>query len=119
MIGRALCQYRVLEKIGAGGMAEVYRATDTRLGREVALKVLPAGTLADESARRADDRVPITAQLIDVASERHLWAEGYERDLCDVLALQSGIAEERARSSGRSAGARVAPAAPAGGLHDG
>ena len=42
MIGRTLAQYRVTASIGAGGMGEVYRATDTRLGRDVAIKVLPA-----------------------------------------------------------------------------
>ncbi|HKM91663.1 MAG TPA: serine/threonine-protein kinase [Candidatus Acidoferrales bacterium] len=56
MIGRSIAQYRVTARIGAGGMGEVYRATDTNLGREVALKVLP-GEMADperpERFRRA------------------------------------------------------------------
>jgi serine/threonine-protein kinase len=52
MIGQTLAQYRILEQIGAGGMGVVYRARDERLQRDVAVKVLPAGTLADEAARR-------------------------------------------------------------------
>ena len=52
MIGQVLGHYRVEEKIGVGGMGEVFRAHDQRLERDVAVKVLPAHTLDDKTVRR-------------------------------------------------------------------
>jgi eukaryotic-like serine/threonine-protein kinase len=62
--GTKLGPYEILSPIGAGGMGEVYRARDPRLGREVAVKVLPAGCSADsDRLRRFEQEAKATAAL--------------------------------------------------------
>jgi eukaryotic-like serine/threonine-protein kinase len=56
VIGARLGQYQILTPLGAGGMGEVYRATDTTLGRDVAIKVLPQRLAADDTARQRFER---------------------------------------------------------------
>ncbi len=52
MLNQTLSHYRIVEQIGAGGMGVVYRARDEQLERDVAIKVLPPGALADDLARK-------------------------------------------------------------------
>jgi adenylate cyclase len=59
------------------------------VGRE-----LNAGSLIEGSVRKAGNKVRITAQLIDTSTEGHLWAQNYDRQLDDVFAIQSEIAEK-------------------------
>jgi len=56
-------------------------------------KELNVDALIEGSVLRAGNRVRITAQLIQGSTDRHLWAESYERDLGDILALQSEVAQ--------------------------
>jgi eukaryotic-like serine/threonine-protein kinase len=63
-VGRTLGSYEILEMLGAGGMGEVYRARDTSLGREVALKLLPQDVSSDpELVRRLQREARILASL--------------------------------------------------------
>src|SRR4029434_7935377 len=64
MIGASLNQYRLTAKLGAGGMGEVFRARDTRLNRDVAVKVLPKDFVADpDRMRRFEQEAKTLAAL--------------------------------------------------------
>jgi eukaryotic-like serine/threonine-protein kinase len=69
--GARLAQYEILEAIGAGGMGEVYRAHDLRLGRDVAVKVLPAH-LTDDPDMRA--RFELEARAVAAISHPNIMA---------------------------------------------
>jgi TolB-like protein/DNA-binding winged helix-turn-helix (wHTH) protein len=62
------------------------------IARELKVDAVVEGTV-----QRSGERVRITAQLLDARTDRHLWANAYERDLRDVLALQSDVAQAVAR----------------------
>ena len=66
MIGKNIAHYRVTEMLGKGGMGVVYRATDTKLGRDVALKVLP-----EVFARDADRMARFKREAQVLASLNH------------------------------------------------
>lgn len=63
------------------------------IGRELDVRYIVEG-----SVRRINDHVRITVQLIDAATDAHLWARNYDRQLVDVFATQSEVAREIARS---------------------
>jgi TolB-like protein/DNA-binding winged helix-turn-helix (wHTH) protein/cytochrome c-type biogenesis protein CcmH/NrfG len=62
------------------------------IARELNVDAIVEGTV-----RRSGNRVRVTANLLDANADRHLWAESYERDLGDVLTLQSALAQAVAR----------------------
>src|SRR5271170_6853319 len=64
-LGDRLGSYEILAALGAGGMGEVYRAKDTKLGRQVAIKVLPGHLAADSSARERLRREAVAAAALD------------------------------------------------------
>ncbi|HNT76024.1 MAG TPA: protein kinase, partial [Anaerolineae bacterium] len=65
LIGRTLGQYQVVASIGQGGMGAVYRAHDTRLDREVAVKVLPPELARDQEFVERFEREAHTAAALD------------------------------------------------------
>ena len=69
MIGTTISHFKVTSKLGEGGMGEVYRATDTRLQREVAVKVLPKAMAAD---RDLMSRMQREAQLLAALSHPNI-----------------------------------------------
>ena len=78
---------RVVSRTTAMSYKGVLRSV-SEIGRELQVDAVVEGTVL-----RSGERVRLTAQLVDVSSDRHLWAESYERDLRDVLALQAELTQ--------------------------
>jgi eukaryotic-like serine/threonine-protein kinase len=72
-----------------------YKATQKPIGQIA--KELGVDALVEGTVLRSGDKIRITAQLIDAPTEKHLWAESYERDLRDVLSLQNDVARSIAQ----------------------
>jgi len=74
-----------------------YRGDGTRNAREIG-KALGVGTLLEGSVRRIGNRVRVNVQLIDANNDEHIWAEDYDRDMTDVFAIQTDLAQKIASS---------------------
>jgi TolB-like protein/Tfp pilus assembly protein PilF len=70
-----------------------YRGDAVRNAREIG-KALGVATLLEGSVRRIGNRVRVNVQLIDANNDEHIWAEDYDRDLTDVFAIQSDLAQK-------------------------
>jgi TolB-like protein/DNA-binding winged helix-turn-helix (wHTH) protein/Flp pilus assembly protein TadD len=79
-----------------------YKATKKPL--PAIARELHADTIVEGSVQRSGNRVRVTAQLINAATDRHLWAETYERDSRDILALQDDVASAIATQIERKLG---------------
>jgi TolB-like protein/Tfp pilus assembly protein PilF len=70
-----------------------YRGDGVRNAREIG-KALGVATLLEGSVRRIGNRVRVSVQLINANNDEHLWAEDYDRDLTDVFAIQTDLAQK-------------------------
>ncbi len=80
MIGKEVGPYRIIDRLGGGGMGVVYKAEDTRLGRTVALKFLSPELLANESLRKRFLHEARAASLIDHPNVCHVYEVGETED---------------------------------------
>src|SRR5205085_487213 len=69
-----------------------YRATQTN-AREIG-KALGVGTILEGSVRRVGNRVRVNVQLINAENDQHIWADDYDRELTDVFAIQTDLAQK-------------------------
>jgi serine/threonine protein kinase/tetratricopeptide (TPR) repeat protein len=90
-----LAKIRSLSVISRTSVA-AFKKHDQSL-REIGRR-LGAGTIVEGSVRRFGSRVRIVADLIDAESDRHIWAETYDRDLTDIFAIQTEVALQIARA---------------------
>ena len=87
MIGTTISQYRILERIGAGGMGVVYKAEDLELGRTVAIKILPPELAEDEAAKERFKHEARTASSLDHANVCTIYQAGETEDGQIFLAM--------------------------------
>ncbi|MGZ4779812.1 MAG: serine/threonine-protein kinase, partial [Thermoanaerobaculia bacterium] len=100
--GKRLGPYEILAPIGAGGMGDVYRARDTRLGRELAIKVLPPEFVASPERRRRFENEARAASALNHPNVLHVYDIGQE-DSTYYIAME--LVEGRTLREAMAAGA--------------
>ncbi len=80
-----LSHYRIVSKLGVGGMGEVYLAEDTKLARQVAIKVLPARSTADQRAHKRLIREAQSAATLDHPNICSIYEVGEEADTSFIV----------------------------------
>jgi serine/threonine protein kinase len=85
MIDQTISHYRIIEKLGRGGMGEVYLAEDKRLDRKVAIKFLPAEVATDERAKQRLLREAKTAATLDHQNICAIYEVGQEGDYSFIV----------------------------------
>src|SRR5436309_10809770 len=88
-----ICDLKVISRMSVMS----YRGDALRKAREIG-KALGVGALLEGSVRRAGNRVRVSVQLINANNDEHIWAEDYDRDLTDVFAIQTDLAQKIASS---------------------
>jgi len=97
MTEAVISQLAKIASLSVVSRTSVMQYTGVRMPMAEIASKLGVDAVIEGSVLRAGDVVRITVQLIDARNDRHLWAESYERDLRDVLALQSEVARAIAR----------------------
>ena len=93
MIGKTILHYKVGEKLGEGGMGVVYKAEDTKLKREVALKFLPTNTLQGSDEKDRFMREAQAAASLSHANIAHIYAiEEFDGQMEDAINYATQIA---------------------------
>ena len=100
MIGGSLSHYRILEKLGAGGMGVVYRARDSRLGRIVALKILPDDFASDPARKQRFVTEAKAASALNHPNIVTVYDIGSDAGI-DFIAMEHVIGETLADSIGK------------------
>lgn len=99
MTDELITQFSNLGDLKVISRTSVMRYKGTKMSLPQIAQELGVDAIVEGAVQRSGPRVRITAQLVDAATDKHLWAKDYDRDLSDVLLLQSEVARDIARTT--------------------